>query len=275
MMSITPPDPSVIRANLESAQANEKFTPSQMRSWNSVTRRKEDYGLDDASYLGARKLMAPQGSSNRRPSPFTAIPDATTRGEHFEAIRVFAEISPSSSGWGASYLTDDMPAGSDQPAEGFRYQNYALHPQEGHDPVGLSQVPTSTTNPQRPRTVAAGYDPQRKCLTVVFRDGTYYNYFEVDNRTWENFKRSYSPGKFIYTYLDQKPRGYADASDLPEYARESFYKIARTGQTIRKGVTGDQSYGSRRHKLAQKPRNPYRSGNLGGTGRARTKRASA
>jgi hypothetical protein len=123
--------------------------------------------------------------------------------------------------------------------------------------------------PERPRTIAAGYDKARQCLTVVFRDGTYYNYYEVDGRTWQNFKRAKSKGRFILTYLDSHPRGVANVSSLPSSAREALYRISRTGQIKRSGVTGNQKAGSKRGG-----RGSYKSGNLGGTGRARQKKAN-
>lgn len=101
---------------------------------------------------------------------------------------------------------------------------------ESDAPAPLSLVPTSTSNPERPRTVAAGYDRNRSVLTVVFRDGTYYNYYEVNTSEWQDFKRRVSKGKYIYQYLDYKPRGPASVSALPSYARSALYKFTRAMQ---------------------------------------------
>lgn len=260
----TPPDPAALR------EALSKFTAQEMRTYSSVSQRKVDYNVDDASYIGAQRIMAPDPVTNRRPSPFNAIPAPTSSNERFEAIAVHASIQPDSTGYGESYFRDDM-AGTSTPSPGYRYQNYAYVEQAGEGPSQLSQVPTSTTNPSRPRTVAAGYDPDRQCLTVVFRDGTYYNYFNVNNLTWTNFKNSYSPGRFIKQHLDHRPRGYADASSLPEYAREALYRISATGQKVRQGVTGSQKVDAdRRKRLIRK--NYYKPGNIGGTARARAQR---
>ena len=70
-------------------------------------------------------------------------------------------------------------------------------PQEGESsaPAPLTVVPTSTSNPERPRTVAAGYDAQEQKITVVFRDGTFYNYYEVSPTEWTQFKSRVSKGK--------------------------------------------------------------------------------
>jgi len=71
----------------------------------------------------------------------------------------------------------------------------------------LTDSPTSTTNPQRPRTYAAGYNSKTRTLSVVFRDGTPWNYYEVTPLEWGNFLRSKSKGRFIKLYLDAKPYG--------------------------------------------------------------------
>lgn len=109
-------------------------------------------------------------------------------------------------------------------------------------------VPTSSTNYQRPRTVAAGYspndeDPNNGVMTVVFRDGTFYNYYQVSPIEWSAFHSSFSKGK---PWLNRKnsqqaadglfigkPRGNADISDLDKLdprIRENLYRVARVQQ---------------------------------------------
>lgn len=113
----------------------------------------------------------------------------------------------------------------------------------GGDKVAFVQwdVPTSSTNYQRPRTVAAGYDEERQVMTVVFRDGTFYNYYEVTPTEWEAFHASYSKGKpwlnrkNKYQASDglfiDKPRGDAgDMQDMKPQIREALYRVARTQQ---------------------------------------------
>ena len=106
----------------------------------------------------------------------------------------------------------------------------------GDAPAKISVVPTSTTNPEKPRTVAAGYDGKRQVLTVVFRDGTFYNYYDVTPFEWGAFKRNRSKGRYIYMFLDSKPRGVADVSNLSEANRKNLYALARGGQIRREGV---------------------------------------
>jgi len=105
-------------------------------------------------------------------------------------------------------------------------------------PAPLTVRPTATTNPRRPRTVAAGYDYDRKTLTVVFRDGTFYNYYEVGTAAWNGFKLAPSKGAYIRKYLDQKPRGYAEMSYISDQAQELIYRVTRTNQQL---FNGEQS----------------------------------
>lgn len=107
--------------------------------------------------------------------------------------------------------------------------------EEDTSPAPLTLVPTSTTNPQRPRTVAAGYDEEEEKLTVMFRDGTLYNYYEVDASEWAAFKANRSKGAIIYRMLDFKPRGYADESSMSKSAREAFYRYSRGVQVVKEG----------------------------------------
>lgn len=84
-------------------------------------------------------------------------------------------------------------------------------PDEEDGPTGhaalLSVFPTSTTNPQRPRTLAAGYDHESRTMTVMFRDGTLYNYYQVSTTMWNGFKRAFSKGVWIRQNLDVRGPG--------------------------------------------------------------------
>ena len=135
---------------------------------------------------------------------------------------------------------------------GYKYANRGEAPSTavvssiGTGPADITYAPTSTTNPARPRTVAAGWDSDRKVMTVIFRDGTFYNYYSVSGLEWNNFKRSRSKGKFIKTYLDAKPRGTAAVGMIPQAHRELLYKVARTSQVMKGGYTGKQKIGTKR-----------------------------
>jgi hypothetical protein len=116
----------------------------------------------------------------------------------------------------------------------------------------LIDVPTSSTNYARPRTVAAAYspnyeDPSKGVMTVVFRDGTFYNYYGVTPGEWESFQASYSKGRpwlnkrstsgkpgaqAVDGLFIGKDRGPADPKSIPAAIREQLYRVARTQQIV-------------------------------------------
>ena len=147
--------------------------------------------------------------------------------------------------WGEYYADDDL---------GFTYNNRSKKAftentpiskarrlglqNETNDPAPITVTPTTTTNPNRPRTVAAGYDETRHVLTVVFRDGTYYNYYKIPPDVWQTFKTYYSKGKHVIPeILDKYPRGVASMRGISATSREELYRINRTAQWISSGLT--------------------------------------
>jgi hypothetical protein len=124
---------------------------------------------------------------------------------------------------------------------------------EDTSPADITLVPTSTTNPQRPRTVAAGYDEEEEKLTVVFRDGTFYNYYEVDENEWKAFKANRSKGAIIAQMLDFHPRGPADVSSLSKKAQQAFYRYSRGAQVAKSGKATGQTKATYK-TIAQKSR---------------------
>jgi hypothetical protein len=97
-------------------------------------------------------------------------------------------------------------------------------------PAALTDIPTSSINASRPRTVAAGYDKTRAVLTVVFRDGTIWNYDGVTPGEWQNFSASISKGRpWINDQLFG--RGYpADMSSVNASVAAEIYRYARAAQ---------------------------------------------
>lgn len=75
--------------------------------------------------------------------------------------------------------------------------------ENGDDSMLLPYQPTPSINPPRPRTLAAGYDKSTETLRVRFRDGAIYEYYDVPERVWRNFKRVKSPGRAINRTLNQ------------------------------------------------------------------------
>jgi len=123
----------------------------------------------------------------------------------------------------------------------WRIPGFQPDEMEDTSPADITVVPTSTTNPKRPRTVAAGYDEEEEKLTVIFRDGTFYNYYEVSGGEWAAFKANRSKGAIIARMLDFKPRGPADVSSLSKKAQQAFYRYSRGAQIALKGKAPGQT----------------------------------
>lgn len=144
-------------------------------------------------------------------------------------------------------------------------------------PAALSQVPTSSIFPSRPRTIAAGYSPKTNVMTVVFRDGTWWNYPEVKSLEWQNFKKAYSKGRFLvaHGYQDGSRIGGkghpADVSAVNIQERTILAMRARAVQVHTGGLQQGQTVAGQ--KRAIKRSTSYGKGNLGGTGRAKAKRS--
>jgi hypothetical protein len=113
----------------------------------------------------------------------------------------------------------------------------------------MSIIPTSTSDPKRPRTLMAGFeitDPANNTgtLSVMFRDGTMYNYYDVTMEDWRTFKYSPSKGKVVIPMLEQKyAHGYANQ---PAQAAGAIHKAAMVAQKAlhaqpkRKGLRATQ-----------------------------------
>jgi hypothetical protein len=116
------------------------------------------------------------------------------------------------------------------PAYAISPEDDAAYSPAGYSEPGLYEVPTKTSNPDRPRTVAAAYNPERAVLTVMFRDSTLYNYYDVDLDEWLTFRELESKWQYIKDVLDYKPRGPASVTDLPADMRAEAYTLARAAQ---------------------------------------------
>lgn len=113
-------------------------------------------------------------------------------------------------------------------------------------PAALTVRPTSSTNSRRPYTVAAGWEryPQQSgaagdnkgTLTVLFRDGTLWNYYDVDRSFWIKFRGSISKGEYINRnspnpeLTTNYSNGPADTSQVSEQTRALIYTEARATQ---------------------------------------------
>lgn len=189
-------------------------------------------------------------------SPLQSLPTAASVGEFSEVQDIFGSNrndkgrfqNRSDDPWSESMEEFNLLEG------GYDFTNLAEETggevrHKTSSPAPLSVVPTSTINPDRPRTVAAGYDKAEQKLTVVFRDGTFYNYYEVTAGEWGLFKQNKSKGRYIKAFLDSKPRGAADVDGTDSaIARMLVYRVARTSQTVAR-TNGERArqinYGSR------------------------------
>jgi hypothetical protein len=137
-----------------------------------------------------------------------------------------------------------------------------VYPATNEEPVNFpsrssiySEIPTSSSNIPRPRTVAAAYKGDKVndtgTLTVVFRDGTYYNYYDVKPTEWELFHGQLSKGPMLNPasrksptpgFLMSKPRGEADVSNIAPDVLEALHTLA---------IASQQRRPNRRYKEAQ------------------------
>lgn len=92
----------------------------------------------------------------------------------------------------------------------------------------LKQVPTNTEHPERPRTVAASYDPVREIMTLVFLDGTYWNYMGVSMDDWIDFRDASSKWRLLkYKFDISYSHGRANMADVPLDVQLLAYTRAR------------------------------------------------
>lgn len=243
------------------------------------------YGFGPKQTRGMMNILSQEGGFQ---SPFSNMPTAASTGEFFETVDLLnatdtmryynpqtaAEVNARNQAGQAVFLGEDVyyidangnfvdrSPGRKYYEEGEDTGETVIPGQKGPQydesdaPAPLSLVPTSSSNPERPRTVAAGYDRTRQVLTVVFRDGTYYNYYEVSANEWQDFKKRVSKGQYIYKYLDYKPRGAANVNSLPSYARTALYKLTRSLQLKRSAKQYDRlaKQNSPKAPKAKKPR---------------------
>jgi hypothetical protein len=223
--------------------------------------RAELYRVDpDVAVELLRLQQGTGGAYTSIESPFKALPNAPSVGE-FAKTGQFAEarslffddaVRASQLGYditsGSYYVTStayDSSTKSRYTRGGIEYDNLASDARDyENEAAPITVKPTSTTNPLKPRTIAAGYragtseDGRAGTLTVIFRDGSYYNYYDVEPYLWQQFKQVKSKGRFIRMYLDQKPRGYASVSYITAIAQKTEYYVSRTNQLVAKGKQG-------------------------------------
>lgn len=69
-------------------------------------------------------------------------------------------------------------------------------------------APTPSSNPRNPRTSGASYYSTTQTMVVEWGDGgTPYAYYDVPMQTWNAFKETDSPGRFINAVLNNYQYG--------------------------------------------------------------------
>lgn len=79
-----------------------------------------------------------------------------------------------------------------------------------------------SSNPQRPRALAGGYDSASETVRIRFRpdgkhpEGAVYEYYQVPRNAWKNMLRANSPGRYIDRVLDTYPYTQVGRSFQPQ-----------------------------------------------------------
>jgi len=108
---------------------------------------------------------------------------------------------------------------------------------------------TSTINPQNPRTVAAGYDRNTKTMTVVFPKNVWWNYYDVPEDVWLDFKSAFSKGRFLKSngfdsgVYDMGP---VDMGQMSSRQRATLNTVARDAARMQQLTRGTQRKGETR-----------------------------
>jgi hypothetical protein len=137
---------------------------------------------------------------------------------------------------------DTMLGNEDQGlADQQRTDGYRIDP-DPTAPTTLKITSTSTSNPAKPRTLAAGYNPGTKVMTVVFRDGTWWNYYDVPEDIWEGFRQAESKGKYLQSSgLDGwDSMGPADFGGFSDTQREMLNSVANRASSFQRQTDGAQ-----------------------------------
>ena len=167
-------------------------------------------------------------------------------------------------------ISQSIPDSIYSPNETASLYNPTQDTQSPDVAVELTDIPTSSTNYARPRTVAAGYDPDTQTMTVVFRDGTFYNYYEVTQGEWINFSASFSKGKPWLNRANSKqgsdglfigkPRGVADPSTMSAELRQALWRVSSTQQRSQKPLRSMTNPSKVAGYAAKAGKNPSRGG---------------
>jgi hypothetical protein len=122
----------------------------------------------------------------------------------------------------------DVLAGEENPdLEIPKDENFEVEQKEKEQDSFPSLMTTISTNPERPRTLKAGYDFQNENLIVIFRDGTWWEYRGVPVYMWYDFLSAESKGRFLReSGLDHwSDMGPVDINSMPKHRRVQMSNI--------------------------------------------------
>lgn len=254
--------PSALRWTRANSAGQIPFGPEDLIKTEVIDALKHGDGDDDQLYLDQRVSTA------TGVNPFTRIGRITTG-----KMRDFITLYDISDYYYEGQVTHYQHTGSTPRVEAATSTDDADY--EKTSPAPLSEVPTATSayspgasKPGQPRTVGAGFiideGADKGKLTIVFRDGTYYNYYDVPYTTWETFKSLPSKGGYIRSVLDGFQRGPATDVNMDPDIRQELYKILKTSQQMAKGkrMTKRQqkteTLAASRNRANPTPKNSYR-----------------
>ena len=141
---------------------------------------------------------------------FDTVENRTTR-QNAQAVQAYDR-----EGEGAEWAPDEnliealdqLGSGRDASATGFARRLFGSEQARWDPEVPYPQVePTATTNEDRPRTIAMGYDPGNQIVRVTFRPdksghSAVYEYYGVPEHVYQEFSATYSPGRMIDDLLN-------------------------------------------------------------------------
>lgn len=254
--------PSAFRFGRDGKAGVQPFGPEDIIRTEVIDTLKHGDGDDDQLYLDQRVSTA------TGVNPFTRIGRITTG-----KMRDFITLYDISDYYYEGQVTHYQHTGSQPRVEAATSKDDPNYVETS--PAPLSEVPTATSayspgasKPGQPRTVGAGFiidqGADKGKLTVVFRDGTYYNYYDVPYTTWETFKSLPSKGPFIKSVLDGFQRGPATDVNMDPDIRQELYKILKTSQQMAKGKAmtkrqqATETFAASRNRANPTPKNSYR-----------------
>jgi hypothetical protein len=110
--------------------------------------------------------------------------------------------------WENPEVEAQLSEGRDASATGFGRRAFGAEQRRWDPDVIYPQIePSNTTDEERPRTIAMGFDPNNEIVRVTFRPdhgghSAIYEYYGVPEHVYLEFSSGPSPGRFIDDFLN-------------------------------------------------------------------------